>query len=169
MKIICQEKHRKYVENVIKDYQYLDVVLVERGLSFHGVAYIFEVHQLDKVIEYLEEIVSSSCIIYAKKNNRYYKVDAHLVVYIEGFSKEAYIHTIDTQFEIKEKLYELEEKLRKYGFIRISKSIIINCRMIVSFEPLLNMKYRVYLKNNVSVEISRTYLKKFREFLEKRF
>lgn len=168
MKIICRDAIREQLEKKLQNYLYLDVILVEKGIDFHGLAYVFDLEHWDELENYLYTLETSSQVIYGKKKERLYKIDVHQIVYIEGFSKEAYIHTKDEQYEIKEKLYELEEQLSDYGFVRISKSLIMNCHMIDSLEPLMNMKYRIYLKNGEYVELSRSYIKSFKKFLKMR-
>lgn len=168
MKLICLDQHRQLLENKLKDYQYLDVILVEKGIDFQGLAYVFDLQHLQELQDYLYSLEMSSQVLFGKKNERIYKIDVHTIVYIEGFSKEAYIHTREEQYEIKEKLYELENILSEYGFVRISKSLIINCYMIDSLEPLMNMKYRIYLKNGEYVELSRSYVRSFKNYLKMR-
>lgn len=168
MKILCRDEYFEKINERFQRYQYLDVILVEKGIDFQGVAYVFDIEHLDKVEEYLQSLELSAQVIYGKKKERIYKIDVHRIVYIEGFSKEAYIHTMDEQYEVKEKLYELEERLSDYCFVRINKSILINCRMIESMEPLLNMKYRIYLKNGEFVELSRSYIQSFKKYLKMR-
>lgn len=168
MKIICRDDIRPQIEEKLHNYLYLDVILVEKGNDFHGLAYVFDLQHWEELEGYLHAIETSSQVIYGKKNDRLYKIDVHTIIYIEGFSKEAYIHTKDEQYEIKEKLYELENKLSDYGFVRISKSLIINCHMIDSLEPLMNMKYRIYLKNGEYVELSRSYIQSFKKYLKMR-
>ncbi len=53
-----------------------------------------------------------------------------------------------SKFKIKEKLYELEPKLKTQGFIRISKSFIVNIVMIDRVQPWFNGK--LLLKLNVT-------------------
>ncbi|WP_050636657.1 LytTR family DNA-binding domain-containing protein [Candidatus Stoquefichus sp. SB1] len=168
MKLICLDQHRQLLEDKLKDYQYLDVILVEKGIDFQGLAYVFDLQHLQELQDYLYSLEMSSQVLFGKKNERIYKIDVHTIVYIEGFSKEAYIHTREEQYEIKEKLYELENILSEYGFVRISKSLIINCYMIDSLEPLMNMKYRIYLKNGEYVELSRSYVRSFKNYLKMR-
>lgn len=168
MKILAHNQNISILQEKFQRYNDLDVVLVERGLDFQGVAYVFDMQHLEEVEAYLQSLETSALVIYGKKNQRIYKIDVYKIVYIEGFSKEAYIHTMDEQYEIKEKLYELEERLFDYGFVRISKSLIINCRMIESLEPLLNMKYRIYLKNSEYVELTRNYIASFKKYLKMR-
>ncbi|MFR7592244.1 MAG: LytTR family DNA-binding domain-containing protein [Longibaculum sp.] len=168
MKIISSKDHQLYLEKRLQHYLYLDIVLVEKGFHYQGLAYVFDMNHLEQLEEYLQSIDSSSQILYGKKCERFYKIDAYTIVYIEGFSKEAFLHTKDEQYEVKEKLYELEDILSQYGFVRISKSIIINCRMIESIEPLINMKYRIYLTNGEYVELTRSYVKSFKNYLKMR-
>lgn len=168
MKLLCLDQHRAFLEEKLKQYHYLDVVLVEKGIDFHGLAYVFDIDHLQELEDYLYSLELSAQVIYGKKKGRLYKIDVHRIVYIEGFSKEAYIHTNDEQYEVKEKLYELENSLSEYGFVRISKSLLINCYMIDSLEPLMNMKYRIYLKNGEYVELTRSYLQSFKKYLKMR-
>ncbi|MEG0276392.1 MAG: LytTR family DNA-binding domain-containing protein [Coprobacillus sp.] len=168
MKIICLDEHREQLEKRLQRYSYLDIVLVEKGIDFQGMAYIFDILRFHELEEYLQSVETSTFILYGKKNDRIYKIDIHQIIYIEGFSKETYIRTKDNQYEIKEKLYELEEKLLDYGFARVSKSLIINCRMIKSLEPLMNMRYRIHLKNGEYVNLTRAYTKSFKSYLKMR-
>lgn len=168
MKIISRDKIYDSLVERFQKYDYLDVTLVEKGMDFEGLAYVFDYEKLDDVEDYLHSLDVSSQVLYGKKNERLYKIDVHKIIYIEGFSKEAYIHTQYEQYEIKEKLYELENILSQYGFVRISKSLIINCHMIESIEPLMNMRYRIYLKNNEYVELTRSYVKAFKKYLKMR-
>ncbi len=168
MKIICAQEIKINLEKRLERFQYLNIVLVEKGMNYQGVAYVFDRNNIEKLEDYLYTLESSSRVLFGKKNERIYKIDINRIVYIEGFSKEAYIHTMDAQYEIKEKLFELEEQLFQYNFVRISKSLIINCRMIDSLEPLMNMKYRIYLKNGEYVELSRSYVQAFKNYLKMR-
>lgn len=168
MKLLCLDNHRQFLEDKLKNYQYLDIILVEKGIDFQGLAYIFDLDHLQDLEKYLHTIELSSQVLFGKKNERIYKIDVHHIVYIEGFSKEAFVHTQQDQYAIREKLYELENDLSQYGFVRISKSLIVNCDMIDSLEPLINMKYRIYLKNGEYVELSRTYVQSFKKYLKMR-
>lgn len=168
MNIICAEEVKQQLEKRLQKFLYLDIVLVERGMKYQGMAYIFDREHMDELEQYLQSLESSLLSLFGKKNERIYKIDISHIVYIEGFSKEAYAHTLKEQYEIKEKLYELEETLLNYDFVRVSKSLIINCRMIESLEPLMNMKYRIYLKNGEFVELSRSYVQSFKNYLKMR-
>lgn len=67
---------------------------------------------------------------------------------------------------IKDKLYELEEKLKQYGFIRINKSIIINVHEIDYIIPEIYNRYSIYMKSGIVLVLSRNYMKSFKEYLK---
>ncbi|MEG0276395.1 MAG: LytTR family DNA-binding domain-containing protein [Coprobacillus sp.] len=168
MKLVCSKDLKIQLQERLQKFEYLDIVLVERGMKFQGLAYVFDSNNIEELELYLESLERTSRVLLGKQGDRIYKVDISHIVYIEGFSKEAYVHTLNNQYEVKEKLYELEEILANYQFIRVSKSLIVNCRMIDSLEPLMNMKFRIYLKNGEFVELSRSYVHSFKNYLKMR-
>jgi len=87
------------------------------------------------------------------------------VVSIEAFGSEVLLHTIDHQYEIKERLYEVIGLYEDRGFIRINKSQIINKAMIRQIRPQLNSKFTLLMKNNQLVDVTRSYLVTFKEIM----
>lgn len=95
-----------------------------------------------------------------------YRINYQDIVYIEGFSKEVYLNTQTCQYLCHYKLYELEQLLDKYIFIRINRSIIVNINYIEYMLPELNSRYTLYMQNGIMLVLTRSYLKKFKERLE---
>lgn len=165
MKIICRKEHEYALNRLLKEYQFLDVVIVEKGLNYQGLCYYFSMDYLDELISYLKEQVSLGQWLIGYRDGRIEKVLIYKIVYIEGFSKEAYLYTRDNEYITKDKLYELEEKLNKYGFIRINKSIIININEVKYIVPEVYSRYSIHMNNGVILILSRNYLKAFKERL----
>ncbi|WP_163539969.1 LytTR family DNA-binding domain-containing protein [Gracilibacillus sp. YIM 98692] len=69
-------------------------------------------------------------------------------------------------FQIKEKLYELEETLPYTKFIRLSKSVIANVYELSRFEPSFNGTLCVYFKSGAKEYVSRHYVPKLKEILK---
>lgn len=88
------------------------------------------------------------------------------ILYIEARGNSVHIVTSDQSLSVKFKLYELENSLRAKGFIRISKSFIVNIVNVREIIPWFGGRYVLRLTNNKEVEVSRTYVKEFRAFLE---
>ena len=61
-------------------------------------------------------------------------------------------------YEVKYKLYELEELFMPLDFVRCSKSMIVNMEKIEYLSPLFSGKLEAHLKNGEKVVISRQYV-----------
>lgn len=86
-----------------------------------------------------------------------------LLLYTE--SKKVYADTLDSRYEIKKKLYEIETQLEGTSFIRISKSAIINIKKIKNIEVIFNGSLVVKFENGHEEIISRRYVKKVKDFI----
>jgi two-component system response regulator LytT len=87
------------------------------------------------------------------------------IVMIESFGHEIILHTLDKEYSIKEKLFEIEGLFEDKGFIRINKSQIINKTMIKEIRPSFNSKLSLLMKNKSMVDVTRNYLVRFKEFI----
>ncbi len=77
---------------------------------------------------------------------------------------KVYAMTKDERWQIKERLYLLEERLSK-DFIRINQSCIVNAKQIARFEASLGGALLVILKNGYKDYVSRRQLKTVKERL----
>lgn len=68
-------------------------------------------------------------------------------------------------FEVKEKLYQLEEKLTIHKFLRVSKSMILNVKQIHMIYPTLSGRFEAGLENQECVKISRNYVPALKRIL----
>ena len=74
--------------------------------------------------------------------------------------------TKDGNFEIKFKLYEIEERLSNLHFIRISKFAIVNIEQINNIELSFGGSLIINLVNGRKETISRRYTKKVKDFIK---
>lgn len=117
----------------------------------------------------LDDILSN------KKRITFYKGDTEYYLYLKEIiffeTEESGIcaHTIDNIYNVKYKLYELEELLPGY-FMRVSKSTILNTNHIYSITRSLSSSSRVEFQNtHKQVYVSRYYYKPLKiKLLEKR-
>ena len=74
-----------------------------------------------------EKILSSTTKkILAIKDDKTYLLDFDEIVRAYSLDKKVFVSTMKDTYEIRERIYELEEKLSLEKFIRISRSEIIN-------------------------------------------
>lgn len=100
----------------------------------------------------------------------YLNGDIHLIApndvyYFEYVEQKVFVYGKTKVYEIKSKLYELEEQLAKTDFIRVSKSCILNLNKIGSLAPSLGGRFEARLKNGEKVIISRQYVNSLKEVL----
>lgn len=103
--------------------------------------------------------------ILGKQNDQMELIHLKDIAYFEGINNDTYIHTKDMEYSTKLKLYEIDEMYQNRLFIRISKSYIVSLHHISKIKPTFNGKLNLELHNGVQLEVSRHYIKKFRNLL----
>ncbi len=71
--------------------------------------------------------------------------------------------TAEGTFTLRQRLYELEEKLAPHRFVRISNSEIVNARMITGMDFSLTGTIRMSLRGGVETYASRRYVSKIKK------
>ncbi len=95
--------------------------------------------------------------ITAFKNDESYILDVGKIVYAESVDRKTFIYTANDCFESSLKLYEIEEQLCSSGFVRASKSCLIQLKYVRSLKAEINRKIRVTLENGEQIIVSRQY------------
>lgn len=65
-----------------------------------------------------------------KSENKLYILDINDILYLEVIVKDIFIHTKNTTYKTTGRLYEYEQALKKYGFIKSHKSYLVNIKYI---------------------------------------
>ncbi len=100
------------------------------------------------------------------KEDETYILDVSKIMYIEAIDRKTFVYTIEDIYESKLKLYEMEERLVNSGFIRISKSCLVQIRHIKSLKNDINRKLRLTLENGEQILVSRQYADEIKRKLE---
>lgn len=88
------------------------------------------------------------------------------VYYFERVDDKIFACTREEEYQVDWSLKEAEEKLKTYGFLRCSKSFVVNVHCIISVKSEIGNRMDVRLDNEEHLIISRRYVKEFREFLK---
>jgi DNA-binding LytR/AlgR family response regulator len=110
--------------------------------------------EIERIIATLRILDQQITVI---KNDESYILDVAKIVYIESVDRKTFVYTQDDCFESKLKLYEVEEQLCQGGFLRISKSSLVQLKFIRSLKAELNRKIRLTLENGEQIIVSRQY------------
>ncbi|MEY8764309.1 MULTISPECIES: LytTR family DNA-binding domain-containing protein [Clostridium] len=94
------------------------------------------------------------------------KILAHdNIVRIFAANRKIYAQTEKSEYLLRLRLYELEERLDKNTFVRISKSEIINLRKVENMDLNFSGTICVKLCGNITTFVSRRYVSKIKKVL----
>ena len=118
--------------------------------------------EITEGIKRIQKIASDSAkqadIHFYKDNTEYY-LTLDSVLFFETSGTSIHAHTNDNFYEVKNKLYELENTLPS-NFVRVSKSTIINVNHIYSIEKNITSSSSVQFNDtHKQIYVSRNYYK----------
>lgn len=88
------------------------------------------------------------------------------ILYFEYVEGKVFAYLKEQVLTINLSLEKLEERLGKRGFLRASKSVLLNINTITSFQTMMGNRLIATLSNEEKVVISRHYAKNLRNYLE---
>lgn len=118
--------------------------------------------EIEKILATLRILNQQLMVI---KNEETHLLDVSKIIYIEAVDRKTFVYTKDEYYESKLKLYEMEERLLACGFFRISKSNLVQLRMIKSLKNDLDRKLRLTLENGEQIMVSRQYAEELKRRL----
>ena len=106
--------------------------------------------------------------VLCRKENEVYTVSVLDIFYVESIDKKTFVYCENDVFQCNLRLYELETLLIYAGFVRVSKSIVLNIEKLKGIKTLVNSRLEAILSNGERVYVTRKYLKGIREELLRR-
>ena len=122
----------------------------------------------DNVQEIISFVKSQQGEISAEKDGQQTEIPLIDIFYAESVDNHVFIYTADESYEVRLKLYELEELTRGRSFLRVQKSMLLNLMKISSIRPALSGRYTAQLKNGEEIIISRKYVPDLKDILKGR-
>lgn len=87
------------------------------------------------------------------------------ICYFEAVDERLFACTKDQVYDVKMRLYEVENAYKYCHFIRCSKSVVLNLMQLDGISPTLNGRFYAHMKNQEKVVISRQYVKEIRQVM----
>ena len=128
-----------------------------------SVRYAKEDNQVRRIVTFLRSVDMQ---IKCDMDNTEKMINAADIYYIECVEKKTFVYLKKSVYHTDFRLYQLIEDLKEYGFVQISKSCILNIRVLDSIKPLFNSRMEATLKNGERVYINRGYLNDVKKALE---
>lgn len=117
--------------------------------------------RLTKDFEEIKEYVQhkgDTLVGYTHENERT-SVRVEDILYYEAVDGMVFAYTVDNVYEIKGRLYQVEEKVRRRNICRASKTMLVNIDYITSVRTALNGRLYAKMENDEEILITRRYAK----------
>ncbi|BDU51313.1 LytTR family DNA-binding domain-containing protein [Haliovirga abyssi] len=179
--LICEDKKFKIIKTLLEAKGIeLDLnantVFIDETINVekdNKIYILFNSENLNQFLDFLDEFFcnnsnSNKDFIAGKDDEEIKLISLKKVQFFEADNNNIYciVENEKKIYKIKEKLYELEEKLDSKEFMRVSKSNIVSIRNISQIIPWFDNKLIIKFEGtNKKVEVTRTYLKKFKKYL----
>ena len=124
-------------------------------------AIILEYHEFTQEFEDIKNYILDNGQLFPvyNKEKALIKLKIKEILYFEAVGELVFAYTGDQVYEIKKRLYQLEQSLESHKIIRASKSMLLNLRQIRSVRPAVNGRFYAKMSNGEEVLISRQYAK----------
>ena len=94
-------------------------------------------------------------------------LDPSDIYYLDHIDRKLFAYTRSGVYRLMTTLSSCEASLQNYGFVRVSKSNLVNIYKISQLKPDINMKVYASFDNGERICINRSYKKSFTEYLKK--
>jgi len=88
------------------------------------------------------------------------------IYYIESVDNRTIVCCEKENYLVKNRLYQIYEKLKDNGFIQISKYCVLNINKLDKFKPLDNNRLEAILSNGARLCITRKYISGIKQILQ---
>lgn len=124
--------------------------------------------QMNYSVQAVVECIEHKCIHVAGiLDGEKYALDINEIYYFDTVDKLNFAYLKEKIYKVTYILSEIEEQLKDYGFVRISKSVVVNIYKIDYMTNEINMKIKAHLENGEVLLVSRHYKKNFEEALQR--
>ena len=112
----------------------------------------------DEIYEIVNKLETENLIILGYQNDQVHRIKLSDIYYFEAVDGKVFSYCKDNVFEVKHKLYELEELCKEKNCFRASKSTILNMAKISSIHPSISGRFEAVLDNGERAVVSRQYV-----------
>lgn len=124
---------------------------------------IIKVKQLSQEIIDLQNLLDTKVTdsVFGTKDKKTFPIKTKMIERIYSKNRKTIILSNDVEYETKKTLTELERTLSK-SFVRVSKGVIANTRLIKSIETEFSGNFTLFFISGHKDVLSRKYVKDFR-------
>jgi DNA-binding LytR/AlgR family response regulator len=120
----------------------------------------------DEVKEIIAFVKSRQGQLTGSMDDMQFEIPLGDIFYIESVDNKTFAYTQSEVYELRQKLYEVEDLLREKHFLRTSKSTLLNLMKISAIKPALNGRFTAVLFSGEETVISRKYVPDLKKALK---
>lgn len=144
------------------------ILKLEENISQKELEVFIKYAVMNEEVERLVTLIRTAEIkVRCKYDGQGKYVNASDIYYIESVDKKTFVYGEAIVYQTDYRLHELEEMLQNTGFVRISKSCVLNIHILDAIKPLINSRLEATLQNGERVFVTRKYLSSIKEALQK--
>lgn len=112
----------------------------------------------DEVLRMIAMLKGNTHKLVAYQGEEIYSLSPNEVYYIESVENKVFLYGETKVYETKQRLYELEDQLSGTSFQRVSKSVLLNLKVVSFLSPAFNGRLESTLLNGEKIIITRSYV-----------
>ena len=122
-----------------------------------------EIHygNLDKETQDMIAYLESKNVLMGRKESESRLIQPEEIYYCEIVDRKCYAYLKEEVWNLEEGLAKLTERYEMQGFVRISKSMVVNIFKVKQIQADFNMRMNLVLLNGETVVMSRSYRNDF--------
>lgn len=121
--------------------------------------------RLERIVSLLKSVDNT---IKCAFDNKEYWINASNIYYIESVDKRTFVYEEKDVYRTDLRLYQVLEELESCGFVRISKSCILNIGYLKNIRNLPSSRIEANLINGEKLIITRKFIPNIKEALKGR-
>ncbi|WP_160724541.1 LytTR family DNA-binding domain-containing protein [Bacillus sp. USDA818B3_A] len=119
----------------------------------------------DEIYEIVNKLKTEDQFVLGYQHDKVHRIKLSDIYYFEAVDGKVFSYCKDHVFEVKQKLYELEELSKNNNCFRASKSTILNIKKISSIYPSISGRFEAVLDNGERAVVSRQYVPVLKKML----
>lgn len=126
--------------------------------------YIRPTKDFEEIKEYVQH--KGDALTGYTQNKEKVSVRVEDILYFETVDGSVFAYTVDSVYEIKGRLYQVEEKVSRRNICRASKAMLVNVEHIISVWTALNGRLYARMENGEEILITRRYAREIEDWFK---
>lgn len=166
LKIIWNKEDIDTIKKKLFDEYHMVLTTDPNDLPDDKIGLLVDEKDVDRIKIILDMITEEKSQIVLQTQQGWIQVYVSHVTFLESFGEDIYLHQENQPTEIiKQPLYQLEEMLKPFHFVRIGKSYIVNMTKIRYIRTGFNAKLDLELVTGDHLSVSRSFVNDFKNAL----